>query len=90
MKITRDRYGFNYAYKEGESLFSFKDDCMLGNLKDITCRSCGSLLDLAYLYIIEQLKKANLIPRGYPVLCCECYSQGHYPLKRIGEVYEYY
>ena len=40
-------------------------------------RNCCEIFNVnnAYVYIIEQLKKAGLLDKNYPLLCCECFSR---------------
>ena len=39
------------------------------------CYKCGSILNPIYTYIIEKFKKAGLLDKKYPLLCCICFSK---------------
>lgn len=43
------------------------------NLK--TCAWCSMRLYPQYTYIIDELKKAGLLWKEYPYLCCKCYRE---------------
>lgn len=36
------------------------------------CYYCGIYLDKTYSYIIDQLKKGNLLDKKYKLICCYC------------------
>ena len=40
--------------------------------KDRICK-CGNYLSYPYIYIIDQLKEAGLLPESYNVMCCFCH-----------------
>ena len=42
-----------------------------------TCRcvKCGAILHPIYFYIIKKFKKAGLLDKKYPPLCCICFSK---------------
>jgi len=39
---------------------------------NLICRFCGRDLDLAYVFIIYQLREAGLLPEDYVSMCCFC------------------
>lgn len=40
----------------------------------ISCTYCSQLLYPQYVYVINKLKEAGLLPENYPYLCCNCYK----------------
>lgn len=42
--------------------------------KDIRCK-CGDSVEDVYVYIIELLQKANLLPTDFKLVCCSCYNR---------------
>ena len=39
------------------------------------CEQCNVMsLSTSYIYIIEKLKKAGLLPQDYKKICCNCYG----------------
>jgi len=49
----------------GENYELFPED-------DLICCFCGRDLDLAYTFIIHQLREAGLLPEDYISMCCFC------------------
>ena len=70
--------GFNLVYSECISckkcdLWTIVNDI---NDKEFTaqCVRCGYYLDLGYCVIINNLRKAGLLPDDFAPLCCGCYK----------------
>lgn len=57
-------YGNPQKYKENRGVY---------------CSNCNTLVYSTYVYIIKKLKKAGLLSKSYPYLCCTCYK------KRVSE-----
>jgi len=55
-------------------LWTTSFDADFFNIGDDDCEICGDyILDDIYVYIINCLKEANLLPEGFKKRCCECY-----------------
>ena len=63
--------------EEYNKLFAFarsKDD-FYSKSKRNCCGYCGEdNLMWQYIYMIHRLKKANLLPKDYKMICCKCYE----------------
>lgn len=70
------------AHEEG-SLYSYNTDRLFllnfggfngESICDVMCEICEEeALSPTYVYIINCLKEANLLPKDYKLLCCWCY-----------------
>jgi len=46
------------------------------------CSHCDYYVYLPYIYIIDKLKDAGLLPEDYPYLCCNCYKKDNGAIER--------
>lgn len=47
--------------------------CEIRNPKVSSCSVCSGDLNIFYIKIIKDLKRAKLIDEDYPILCCGCF-----------------
>jgi len=58
-------------------VYCYSSDLFTNCLEQIYyCEECGgSFLSPTYVYIIDCLKEAGLLPESYKKLCCFCYNR---------------
>jgi len=63
-------YAYNTDYLFVMGVKDFDDESVC----NVMCESCEEeSLSPTYVYIINCLKEANLLPKDYRLLCCFCY-----------------
>lgn len=66
------KININIAFKKYKA-FLFGDSNILSEKK---CSRCGIWsLSIKYLYIIDILKKSELLDKNFKTICCECYDK---------------
>jgi len=45
-----------------------------GKTITLICNGCGAYLHVIYSIIMKDLSEANLLPKNYKHLCCDCYN----------------
>lgn len=85
--ISINALGFSFYFDEflngsqidyiQEEIDSVKKYYRIGEYyEDIFCEYCGKMaVNVYYLTIIGQLKKANLLSDDYKIICCDCFTK---------------
>lgn len=75
IKVNEKSYSYFYFQKEGEK------HSIRGNTSKYQCNhcglgiACGIYIDKTYKEIIDNLKKANLLPANFKYICCICFEE---------------
>lgn len=67
MRITQSYGNFKYIVTGYEKFYNAI------HRSTSYCAVCGFSLDEVYVYIIERLRRAGLLPSDHNLLCCKCH-----------------
>ena len=83
-------YGICHFYDNDDYSEDDLDKDDLEKYYNVLCEVCdGEYLSPTYVYIINVLREADLLPEDYKLVCCRCYNKKYPDLvkKEIEKIY---